>query len=145
MITLIAYILSTIVVALFVAASIVIHQMDKDKLLFYIGSGFLRLNAFLMSKTIFAINYGGGFNLNFECTREELLDVLPNKKLEPVPMSLSRQQRVAEALRGRWQRPYSATPPRPSGAGDSRTTRRSQPRRLRRTKPPTEWAMVSLV
>lgn len=59
----------------------------SSKILFHVGSMFLRFNAFFLEKTIFTIDYGGGFNLNFECTREEIKKVLP-KHLEPVPMKI---------------------------------------------------------
>ena len=52
-----------------------------------LGTLLLRVTAALMEKTIFMIDYGGGFNLNFECSYDELRNVLP-PHLEPVKMKI---------------------------------------------------------
>jgi len=50
-----------------------------------------------MEKTIFVIDYGGGCNFNFECTCEELENVLP-PHLKPVPIKILEGDESAKYL-----------------------------------------------
>jgi len=59
----------------------------KNKLLFKMGSMTLRLSTLFMKKTIFTIDYDGGFNINFESTYEDIKALLPGH-LEPVKMKI---------------------------------------------------------
>jgi hypothetical protein len=59
----------------------------KNKLLFKMGSMTLRLSTLFMKKTIFTIDYKGGFNINFESTYEDIQALLPGH-LEPVKMKI---------------------------------------------------------
>mmetsp|Transcript_16382 Transcript_16382/g.18888 ORF Transcript_16382/g.18888 Transcript_16382/m.18888 type:complete len:295 (+) Transcript_16382:111-995(+) len=76
--------LTCLLLAIFSARS---GQNLKNKLLFFTGSKILRLATCFMEKTIFTIDYDGGYNLNFECTYDELKSILP-EHLEPVQMKI---------------------------------------------------------
>jgi hypothetical protein len=65
----------------------VLPQATKNKLMFKCGSCLLRVAVFFMDKTIFVIDYEGGFFLQFECSRDELAEILPDH-LEPIPMTI---------------------------------------------------------
>jgi hypothetical protein len=87
------YVLTLVVIPLFAGAIgtvllfQVLPQATKNKLMFKCGSCLLRVAVFFMDKTIFVIDYEGGFFLQFECSRDELAEILPDH-LEPIPMTI---------------------------------------------------------
>jgi len=72
-------------------------RANSDRITFWFGSTCLRLAAMLMEKTIFVVDYGGGYNLNFACTYEELREIIP-AHLEPIPMTILENEKEPRFL-----------------------------------------------
>lgn len=70
---------------------------NSDRIAFWYGSTMLRLVAMMMKKTIFVIDYKGGYNLNFGCTYEELRKIVPDH-LDPVPVTILENEKEPRYL-----------------------------------------------
>ena len=80
-----------VLAALFVLPMILLlgsSEKQKNKFLYYFNVVGLRLRNLFTGKTLYCVDYYGGFNICFAVTKEELEEVIPGNHLTPVKMRL---------------------------------------------------------
>ena len=80
--TVLAVVVGTVLVLRILPVSV------KNRVVYVWGTVLLRMGMALHEKSVFCIDYGGGFNLHFECTHDELRRAIPNPNLTPIPMRI---------------------------------------------------------